>query len=167
MAGDWMKVELVTPDKPEVFQMAQILGIDPDAVVGKLIRVWGWFNSQTENGESSAHMALHLNRMVSNEDFCEAMIEIGWLESDGEVIRIPKFDRHNSQGAKTRALKNRRTAEYRSREKKPDSGCDANVPLAPSQERLPEKRREKKRRDTPVADPIDPDAMEFSMGTSK
>jgi hypothetical protein len=167
MAGDWMKVELVTPDKPEVFQMAQILGIDPDAVVGKLIRVWGWFNSHTEDGESSAHIALHLNRMVSNEDFCKAMIEVGWLESDGEVIRIPKFDRHNSQGAKTRALANRRTAKRRSKEKAPDSGCNENVPLAPLQKHVPEKRREKKRRDTPVVDSIDPDAMEFSMETSK
>ena len=142
MAGDWMKVELVTPDKPEIVQMAQILGIDSDAVVGKLIRVWGWFNSQTENGESSAHMVLHLNRMVSNEDFCKAMIEVGWLESDGEVICIPKFDRHNGEGAKTRALANRRTAKRRSKENKSKSGCNENVTLAPLQNRRPEKRRE-------------------------
>ena len=31
MAGDWMKVEKVTPDKPEVDAIADQLGIDPDA----------------------------------------------------------------------------------------------------------------------------------------
>ncbi len=40
MAGDWIKVQHVTPDKPEVWQIADRLDIDPDAVVGKLIRVW-------------------------------------------------------------------------------------------------------------------------------
>ena len=40
MAGDWIKIEENTPDKPEVHKMASILGIDPDAVVGKLVRVW-------------------------------------------------------------------------------------------------------------------------------
>jgi len=39
MAGDWIKLEHTTPDKPEVFAMADTLGIDPDAVTGKLCRV--------------------------------------------------------------------------------------------------------------------------------
>lgn len=48
MAGDWIKFELTTLDKPEVCQLADLAGIDPDAVVGKLMRVWGWFDQQTE-----------------------------------------------------------------------------------------------------------------------
>ena len=39
MAGDWIKFELTTMDKPEVCQIADVAGIDPDAVVGKLMRV--------------------------------------------------------------------------------------------------------------------------------
>jgi hypothetical protein len=50
MAGDWIKIEENTPDKPEVHKMASILGIDPDAVVGKLVRVWSWA-SQNCNGD--------------------------------------------------------------------------------------------------------------------
>jgi hypothetical protein len=42
MAGDWIKFELTTLDKPEVCQIADLADIDPDAVVGKLMRVWGW-----------------------------------------------------------------------------------------------------------------------------
>ena len=33
--ANWIKVEFSTPDKPEVFTIAQAMGIDPDAVVGK------------------------------------------------------------------------------------------------------------------------------------
>ncbi|HDV0969774.1 TPA: hypothetical protein RHZ68_000076 [Escherichia coli] len=39
MASSWIKVEVITPDKPEIFQIAEILGIDPDAVLGKLVRI--------------------------------------------------------------------------------------------------------------------------------
>ena len=39
MAGDWLKVEVATPDKPEIWLIAEELQIDPDAVVGKLLRV--------------------------------------------------------------------------------------------------------------------------------
>ena len=34
MAGDWIKFETVTPDKPEVYELAGLLNLDPDAVVG-------------------------------------------------------------------------------------------------------------------------------------
>jgi hypothetical protein len=40
MAGDWIKIEISTPDKPEVAIIAECLKIDPDAVVGKLFRIW-------------------------------------------------------------------------------------------------------------------------------
>jgi hypothetical protein len=39
MAGNWIKFDTSTSDKPEVWAIAESLGIDPDAVVGKLLRV--------------------------------------------------------------------------------------------------------------------------------
>lgn len=50
MASSWIKVEVITPDKPEIFQIAEILGIDPDAVLGKLVRIWVWADQQTIDG---------------------------------------------------------------------------------------------------------------------
>jgi DNA replication protein DnaT len=50
MAGEWIKIQTVTPDKPEVFVIADRLGIDPDAVVGKLVRLWIWADQQTTDG---------------------------------------------------------------------------------------------------------------------
>jgi len=38
----WIKLEHATPDKPEIWEMAGILGIDPDAVLGKVLRAWIW-----------------------------------------------------------------------------------------------------------------------------
>lgn len=55
MAYEWIKIEVVTPDKPEIYQLAEILAIDPDAVLGKLIRIWAWADQQTIDGNASSN----------------------------------------------------------------------------------------------------------------
>ena len=42
MAGDWIKIEHALPGKPEVMQMAEILGVDEMQVVGHLVCFWCW-----------------------------------------------------------------------------------------------------------------------------
>lgn len=54
MASSWIKVEVITPDKPEIFQIAELLNIDPDAVLGKLVRIWAWADQQTIDGTRRA-----------------------------------------------------------------------------------------------------------------
>lgn len=104
MAGDWLKFEKATMDKPEVFEMAGILGIDPDAVVGKLLRVWSWFDEQSRDGHASVTVRALLERRAGVPDFVSAMIAVGWLaESNGRFI-LPNYDRHNGSSAKSRAL---------------------------------------------------------------
>lgn len=123
MAGDWIKFEIATSDKPEVWAIAESLGIDADAVVGKLLRIWSWFDQQTQEGNavgngasvtSSVTRAL-LNRRVSVSGFCEAMIEVGWMLDDGQNLTLPKFDRHNGKTAKSRALTAKRVATHKAK----------------------------------------------------
>ena len=110
MAGDWIKFELTTMDKPEVCLIADLAGIDPDAVVGKLMRVWGWFDQQTENGNAPSVSKKLLDRAVGVTGFCEHMKSVGWMvESDG-VISLPHFERHNGKTAKNRLLTAKRVA---------------------------------------------------------
>lgn len=113
MAGDWMKIELEMPDKPEVHYIAGALNLDPDAVVGKLIRVWQWFNKHTENGNAYGVTFLLIDRITGVTGFGEAMSFAGWLDQRDKVLVMPKFDRHTSESAKKRALTNRRVAEFR------------------------------------------------------
>jgi hypothetical protein len=128
MAGDWIKFEVSTSDKQEVWAMASTLGIDADCVVGKLLRVWAWFDQQTQDGttrtnaepngasvsscvSSSVSKAL-LDRRVGVSGFCEAMISVGWMLDNGSSISLPNFDRHNGKTAKTRILTAKRVAEH-------------------------------------------------------
>lgn len=113
MAGDWIKFELTTLDKPEVCQIADLADIDPDAVVGKLMRVWGWFDQQTENGNAPSVSKKLLDRLVGVIGFCEHMKSVAWMiEIDG-VISLPHFDRHNGKTAKNRLLTAKRVANYK------------------------------------------------------
>lgn len=113
MAGDWIKVENVTPDKPEVFSIAEVLTLDSDAVVGKLVRIWIWADTQTYNGNAGSVTLALLDRVSGVTGFGKAMIEAGWLTEEDHGLTFPNFDRHNGKSAKTRAQTARRVREHR------------------------------------------------------
>jgi len=145
MAGYWIKFDTSTPDKPEVWAIAASLGIDPDAVVGKLLRVWTWFDDQTEKGNAPSVTKALLDRNCGVTGFCEAMILAGWLDEENGVISIPKFDRHNGETAKSRCLTAKRVAKHKSGNAKSNATGNAKGNGDSVTEALP--RREEKRRD--------------------
>jgi DNA replication protein DnaT len=132
MAGDWIKVENVLPEKPEVDVMASHLGIDPDAVVGKLIRTWAWADQHSVNGHAVSVTAASIDRRTHCPGFAEALRKVGWLEGRDGSLSFPRFDRHNGQTSKSRAL-----AADRQRARRDGTCHDESVTEA-----LPEKRRE-------------------------
>lgn len=144
MASSWIKVEVITPDKPEIFQIAEILNIDPDAVLGKLVRIWAWADQQTIDGNAGSVTKGVLDRLAFITGFADALIAVGWLAyEDGRLI-LPNFERHNGESSKKRALTNRRVAEHRKRETQ-------KVTLAALQKELPEEEEEEDIKDkTPL-----------------
>lgn len=160
MAGDWIKIENVTPDKPEVFQMAESLGIDPDAVTGKLLRIWIWADQQTEDGNARGVTRLLLDRITGVSGFADALLSVGWLNETDEGLSFTNFDRHNGKTAKQRALTNRRVAE--SRKKKRSSNADGNAQS--NADTVTESvTREEKRRGTTTSSPARDDRPRFRM----
>ena len=141
MAGDWIKVEHATPDKPEVYTMATILGIDPDAVVGKLVRFWTWCDQQSISGNALTVTDSVLDRITHQPGFSDALRKVAWLEVRSGSLQVPHFDRHNGQTSKARAVCNRRVTDHRNK-------CNApsvtNVTPTALIKPLPEKSREEK-----------------------
>lgn len=115
MAGDWIKVEHVTPDKPEVVAMSETLGIDQDSVFGKLCRLWMWADQQSLNGHALSVTEMFLDRICCHVGFSSAMRKVGWLKGNNGSISFPNFDRHNGETAKARALATKRQQTKRSR----------------------------------------------------
>jgi len=148
MAGDWIKFELTTLDKPEVCQIADLADIDPDAVVGKLMRVWGWFDQQTENGNAPSVSKKLLDRLVGVTGFCEHMKSVAWMiEADG-VISLPHFDRHNGKTAKNRLLTAKRVANHKASNGKTNAASVSGA--------LPKEEKEKNKEPLSAQEPVDP-----------
>ncbi|HAT8010198.1 TPA: DnaT-like ssDNA-binding domain-containing protein [Providencia stuartii] len=135
MASSWIKVEVITPDKPEIYQIAEILGIDPDAVLGKLIRVWSWADLQTLDGNAGSVTKSVIDRITFITGFADALISVGWMRNDKGKLVLPNFDRHNGESSKQRALTNRRVAEHRKKKKN-------KVTQTPLPKQLPEREEE-------------------------
>ena len=141
MAGDWIKIEHTTPDKPEVVKLASILNIDQDAVVGKLIRVWVWADQNSVDGNDVSVTDSFLDRLTFCNGFSIALRNVGWLIGKNGCLMLPNFERHNGQTSKSRAVTNRRVSKHR-------STCNASTVTNETHEALekplPEKRREEK-----------------------
>jgi hypothetical protein len=148
MAGDWIKFELTTLDKPEVCQIADLADIDPDAVVGKLMRVWGWFDQQTENGNAPSVSKKLLDRLVGVIGFCEHMKSVAWMIEAEGVISLPHFERHNGKTAKNRLLTAKRVANHKASNGKSNA---ANVSGA-----LPKEEKEKNIEPLSAQESVDP-----------
>jgi len=140
MAGDWLKFEKSTSDKPEVWAMAEQLGIDPDAVVGKLLRVWAWFDEQSEKGNAPSVTKMLLDRRVGVTGFCDAMISCSWMVEEGTQVQLQNFDRHNGKTAKERSLTAKRQQKHRGKSNDNSNGVSVTSPLPREEKRREENK---------------------------
>jgi hypothetical protein len=138
MAGDWIKLETVTPDKPEIRRISEILNISKgDAFLG-CFRVWSWFDQHSLNGDVPGVTQALADDESRVTGFGAAMATVGWLDENNGSLAMPHFDYHTSQSAKRRALTAKRSENYRRRQR------DALSVTKTS----PEKRREENKDNT-------------------
>lgn len=113
MRRPWIKVEVATPDKPEICAIANRLKMDEDMVVGKLVRFWAWVAQNQVHGSNLGVTLDFIDRLVGRKGFALAVCQAGWLIEEDGVVSIPNFDRHNSNLARTRALTKTRVERHR------------------------------------------------------
>jgi hypothetical protein len=114
MAGEWLKFECSLPDKPETLAITVAMGWeDPDLTVGKLMRVFRWFDQQTIEGNAHGVTAALLDRLIGVTGFIKAMANVGWIVEIEGGLALHNFDRHNGQTAKERALTAKRVAKHK------------------------------------------------------
>ena len=138
MAGDWIKIEKITPEKPEILRISVILKRNSDEIFGKIFKIWRWADDQSVDGIGMEITEDFIDRLAGKKGFAVAMRTVGWLAGVDGSLEFPGFLRHNGESAKARAETNRRVAEHRERKR----GDVASVTGKPLQKPLPEKRRE-------------------------
>lgn len=142
MAGDWIKMEKCTANKPEVLRMAGILEVHPDTALGLCFRFWCWCDDHLTDGHALGVTTVTLDIVIGRPGFAQALIDVGWLQVRNSSLVVPRFDRHLSDSAKNRALaKDRKTNQRR----KHDSVT--NVPQVSRSQRDKTVTREEKRRE--------------------
>ena len=50
MSGDWLKIEKDTPEKPEMFRLAQLLNISQGEAFLACFLAWRWADAMTTDG---------------------------------------------------------------------------------------------------------------------
>ena len=134
----WLKFDTATPEKPEVFAITITLGWeDPDLTVGKLLKVWRWFDLHSVDGNASSVTLALLDRLIGVTGLSQAMVDVGWLEVSDNGLTLPNFENHNGKTAKDRALTAKRASNYRSNDKSNAASVTTALPRE-------EKRREEK-----------------------
>lgn len=118
MRRPWIKIEVSTPDKPEICAIATKLRIDSDAVVGKLVRLWSWAELNGAKPNDLNVTKEFLDKLCGRKGFTEAVIQAGWLLESGDKLAFPNFDRHNGNASKVRGLTARRVEQHRVRKGK-------------------------------------------------
>ena len=83
---------------------------DPDAVVGRAVSVWEWFDKHTVDGNAHGVTFSIVDRLVGVTGFGEAMPFAGWLEQRDMVLHAQVRQAH-IKSAKKRALGSGQTAE--------------------------------------------------------
>lgn len=119
MAGDWIKVEMETPDKPEMGFIARACGVSQAAAFEGWFRLWCWFDRQTENGEVPFFTPDDADRIARLQGIGNAISTdqgCGWVTFHARGASIVNWDRHNGNNAKKRCLANRRKVDFRQRE---------------------------------------------------
>jgi uncharacterized phage protein (TIGR02220 family) len=115
MAGDWIKMRIALADDPAVISIAARISVDEFEVVGMLHHLWGWADTQSRDGHAPGVTNVWIDRYVRHAGFADAMVSVGWLDIDKTGVTFPKFDRHNGETAKTRALAAERKRNQRNK----------------------------------------------------
>lgn len=149
----WIKVEVTTPDKPEVVAMQTRLGLkDHDTVVGKLVRLWAWADANSVDGQAVKITRAWIDGYVRLKGFAAALEAEDWLSGPDGAITFPNFERHNGDSAKKRAVETRKKQNQRAGGKgggdKGPPGKGTNVPVASGQKGGLEEEGDKKERES-------------------
>ncbi len=110
----WIKVGASIHNKPEVLGIAKECGLGVDTVVGKLIRMWAWFDEMSANGHVSYGTNVWLDSYVGHDGFAQACASVGWLRISSDGLTMPNFDRHNGESSKKRLIDAARKRQSRS-----------------------------------------------------
>lgn len=143
MASDWIKMRNDLRDDPAVIATCAALKIeDPDLIVGKLHRLWGWATDHLVDGNAPGVTEMWIDRYTGIVGFSKQLALVGWLKINKTGVVFPHWERHLSQGAKARMTATARVQKHRSN----DSVTSKALPDNNREEKNREEKTDKQER---------------------
>ena len=112
----WIPIRQNLYESPKTTQVARALSTDRYAVVGMMVRVWGWVGEHTADGIISDISPNEFDQIIGVDGLGEALLRAGWMLSSGGDILFPEWEQWNGQCAKTRLLDAKRKRDKRNAE---------------------------------------------------
>jgi hypothetical protein len=118
MAGDWIKLQVATPHKPEVLRMAEVLGVPRREMVGILVDFLCWLDTNARHADVTHVSRKCLDDVLACTGLSAVLELVGWVKWDDAacLMTVSNYDRHNGESSKNRALATERKRIQRSRE---------------------------------------------------
>lgn len=110
---NWFKFEHATLRKPEVYRIAERLNVHRHHAVGMLCEWFAWVDQNALDGHAPYVTETSIDDIVGHSGFASTLLDVGWLQVRSGSLVIPRFDRHLSQGSKTRAVSGERQRKHR------------------------------------------------------
>lgn len=119
----WIELHDTLPDHPKVIDLADLLRLDKDAVVGKLVRLWTWALNSREDGFLRAKDIVTVADVMrfkgKPQRLIEALVEVQLLDQAEDGYTIHDWDDHVAMLMEKREMKREkdRLRKQRQREK--------------------------------------------------
>ncbi len=126
MAMDWIKMRCNLWDDPRVGGLVEATDTSEATVIGGLYWLWATADQHTANGSMPNVSLKHIDRKTGISGFGAALVAIGWVvvgEAGG--LSVARFDEHNGESGKQRAMTAKRVAAHRATHKNGKSNGDA------------------------------------------
>jgi len=119
MAGEWIPIDCNIGMKPEVLTIATANGIEPEVVIGRMVRLWAWAWHVTADGTISVPPQMLPSVAGGDEAFWADVEKAGWLTTTSDSVTIPGWEERFTNAAKKRLLDARRKSVRRNADKCP------------------------------------------------
>lgn len=124
MAGDWIKMRIDLPRRPQVVAMASMVGCPRSTLIGGLFVAWSLFDANTDNGKLRFYTPDLLDSEAELPGLAAAMAHVGWLVAAPDGLLMPGFDEHMGECSRRREKEAKRKAEQRKRKREEAAEVD-------------------------------------------
>jgi len=100
----WLKVEVETPNKPEMDRVMQLCGCSRAEAFFAFFKFYAWADATTDDGFIQFLTPEVVDNRAGMTKFGVALEDVGWLRYSAKGGQIENYERHNGKSAKRRAL---------------------------------------------------------------